>query len=440
VARAMSSRSERATRYAAMAPRHATQHRAAVARRREKLVAQMTPFDLPQRYKMRFNRTTPPRSMLVENDTLISVGLTECDESEQAFCSGCLIVDLLIGEGEDAVNGLADFYPDEERGFLSYAARFEEGIDNTLVDPFGSDTFTTSPKTVPWVFTRLLRVRWFFLWDYSPLLDILAAAGEEPDFDAFVGETARIQQEQESITGREDIENDAIDIFAVVVQPIITALEMLAATVANTSSVQTLARVFDRFVACDNQGALTCRSDLGVGLFDGIMNALLIVLILVVFVRFLVPFDEVALLCAAALAMIVATIFVVLAIWIAYNVSPLCLIATLPLPIPFTPFAVPPIMGVPTCLPSDIYTLSSELLPQCSPFTVPSLIDPSARFEASQTLCAECGTAPPLLDCATAANFQNFLDNIFYTTTLVLGESVNAQIADSTASLLPDLS
>jgi len=357
------------------------------------------------------------RLLVADNPALDGIGLSACNESAQFTpCTDCQLVDNLVFAAEDAFNATVEFYPNGEFGFVSYVARFEEGIGNTLIDPIGEDTYTTCPKTVPFVLERLFSVRWFWDWDYSPLTDLLDQDnGGEAGNAVLVDQTAGQQQRLAARAGREDFDNSVFVLFDSIIRPVVNFVEIGVGSLFGATETQTLVRIFERFVQCDYSGALQCRSELlGIGLFDAVANTVLIGIGIAVVLITTLPAVPAAL---AFLPLVPS--FYYLVMWIAYGASPLCTLPTL----------VGGIPGVPTCLPADVYDLLSETFPQCPPTIPASLIVEAAREEASQTLCATCGTAPPLQHCADAAGFLNGFDNIFYTLTYVFGDRLTLIVA-----------
>lgn len=362
------------------------------------------------------------------NITLAAIGIFACNESTQSVCTGCLIVDNAIFAGEEAFEGLRTFYPDRETGFLSYVALHEQGFNNTLFDPIGTDTFTTVPKTTPWLFERLLDVNWFWQWDYSEFIDIVTQNGTSPtDFNLFVNQTEVQQRLRAEAVGRVDFDNQIFELFGRFIQGAVNFAERVVGGLNGAFSIDVFAAIFERYIKCDYLGALQCQSDLGIGLFDAIANVVLVAAVAILLVNMILP--------GMGILIFIVTLALsyLLIMWIAYGASPLC---TLPSFVPF--LFMFPLPGIPTCLPIDIYTLFAELLPQCFPIPI-SLIDPSALAEAASTLCAVCGTQPLLQNCADAAGFLNGFDNFFYITGTLLPPGFNQFIADTIASVAPDI-
>jgi hypothetical protein len=373
---------------------------------------------------------------MVGNRTLGLIGLDECSEDDQSVCTGCLILDNLIGETEKAADNLRDSFVLE---FPRYSDRFLEAIDNSLANPLGSDTYTTCPKRTPYLWDRLLSVRWFWLWDYSELIEILESdrpSDSEPE--RFVNTTVAFQQDAEDRTGREDYDNDVLAIFGFIVRPVINALERVVASTQEGGSIDTIARLYERYVQCDYEKAMLCRSDLGIGLFDALMNIVVVLLLIVLIVGLLLPgVGSVLSMVIGGMMLLMLSYYVTL--WVAYGASPLCITPSLiPIPIPFTPFSVS-VIGIPTCLFSDLAVLISEAVPQCPPSIPIVLIRQDALEQASTTLCASCGTAPPLASCAEVANFLNGFDNLFYTTGALLPREFNEFIASTVGLILPSV-
>lgn len=369
---------------------------------------------------------TPPTSpaslvqpLLINNDTLDLINLPPCNVSEQGVCTGCLVLDDAIRVTQRSANGLIDFYPDNETGYLSYVDRFVDGIETTLIDPFGTDNFTTVPKRVPWIGERLATVRWFWQWNYTQFLSII----ENNSTTIPANQTAVLQAQRAAAAGREDYDNFFFAQFRAVIAPLVRIGESLVGVGINTGQgSDALSQLFITYLLCDYQGALQCRSaDLGVGLFDGIVNVLLIYLIIgtvFISINVLVGFSAFVLLVPFAYN---------LTMWIAYGASPLCTTPSLILGIP----------GVPTCLPADIYTLTAETLQQC-PVVPISLIRPEELATASETLCTACGAVPSMVNCAEFG-FLNGLDVFFYSAPSIFGDTFNARAASALAGTAPDV-
>ncbi len=375
------------------------------------------PFRILANESGQIDLIVPPR--LIDAFTL-----PPCNTTFQ-LCTNCLILDNLIQAATIGVNSLIVFYPNTQFGYASYVRRFEEGIDNTLTNPFGNDTYTTDPKTVPWIGQRFLTVRWFWQWDYSEFLSIIdAGTPGMQNFNELVGTTETLQMQRAAAAGRIDQDNMVYALLKPAIEPAINALERTISALDTLPNTETLSRLVERYVVCDYAGALQCHSDLGVGLFDALANVILVYAIIALVISAILPMGVGTL---AIMMIPFGAVFYILVMWVAYGASPLC---TLPSFI----FMIP---GVPTCLPADIYTLLSETFPQCPPVPI-AMIEPAALAEASTTLCATCGTVPPLVNCAVAG-FLNGLDNIFYTLTAVFGGEPDAILTRLFSGTLPSV-
>jgi hypothetical protein len=378
------------------------------------------PTGITLRYPEQSTTTTTP--LAFDNSSLGLINLPPCNASEQGLCTGCLVLDDAIRVVQLSANGLAEFYPNRETGYLSYVDRFTEGIDNSLINPQGDDTFTEPNKRVPWIGERLATVRWFWQWNYTQLTTIVSGSGSSGGVPA--NATERLQRERASALGREDYDNFFIDQFGSVVRPLIRIADSFVSVTGDVSDEgsDVLSELFTTYVQCDYQGALQCQSpDLGVGLFDGIANTLLIYVIIgTVFVSINVIFGF-------SLFMLLVPFAYPITMWIAYGASPLCTGPSLILGIP----------GVPTCLPADIYTLVAETLQQC-PVVPIALIEPSELTAAGEFLCSTCGAVPSLVNCAKFG-FLNGLDVFFYSAPSIFGDAFNAQAASLLAGVAPDI-
>ncbi len=396
-------------------------------KKRAELVERINSLPHVPKYHHRFGSLQNGQvDLIVGNDTLEALGLPSCAVSgEQAFCTDCVLFDNLVHAGTIAVRSAKEYYPNSEFGFLSLVDRFETSIENTLVDPIGTDTYTTTPKRVPWLGERFLTVRWFWQWDYSELLAIIQGNGPPVDTDLFVGQTRLLQREHELLVGRADVDNNLLEVFGTAVDPLITAGERVVSALQGLPSTTTVLALYERYFECDYEFALQCRSDLGIGLFDALANFALVYAIFGLIIGAVAPFGGLTAVTTAIPVLLIGYFGV---LWVAYGASPLCTLPSLFFGI----------FGIPACLPSDIALLFNEAFPQC-PWVPISLIEPSALIEASQTLCATCGTTPPLLDCAPAAGFLNGFDNLFYTLTAVFGGTPNRVLETVFSLALPPL-
>lgn len=381
----------------------------------------------------------PPSSGIddaLDDETLGALDAFRCNETEQFLCTGCEALDNLLGAGEDVVLGLRDFYPNNQTGYLSYVERHLEGFDNTLVNPRGNDTYTTDPKLTPWLFERLLTVQWFWQWNFTVLTNIVTQNGTLPSNEAnFVGRTEAEQEARAARVGRTDIDNTVFNLLGAFIAPAIEFAERIVALLTGTASVPVLVDLYVTFIKCDYQGALQCQSptiglvvdgDTTGALFDALANVTVFALIGLIVLNLIIPGSGVI------IVMVILVVSYFLTMWIAYGASPLC---TLPTLVPF-PFIGVGVIGVPTCLPIDVYTIFAELLPQCFPVPI-ALIQPSALPAASTTICSTPGTAPPLQNCGDAAGFLNGFDNFFFTTGTLLPPGFNEFFATTFETTAP---
>lgn len=349
----------------------------------------------------------------VTNDTLAALSLSTCNATEQV-CTDCVMLDNLIGAATTGAEALRVYYTNNQTGYASLVRRFVDVTDTTLVNPFGNDTYTTANKRVPWVFDRLLTVKWFWQFDYSEFLAILnGEGGTPPDFSGFVGQTQVLQARWAAEVGRNDFENDVLDLVYGTIEPVINAIERVVASSLSAVNSSTLLRLYEEYLECDYTGALLCQGRLGVGLFDAIANIVLFDTIVIVLVAAILPFG-IGAVSSSFLFMLFLMLNYTLTMWLAYGASPLCTL----------PALFWGIRGVPACFPADLVTLFNELIPQCAVIPI-VLIDPAALPVASTTICSTCGTVPNLLNCAPVAGFLNGLDNVFYTLTVLFGPEPN---------------
>lgn len=364
-----------------------------------------------------------PATLVFDNASLGLINLPPCNATEQGLCTGCLVLDDAIRVVQISGNGLADFYSDDETGYLSYVDRFVEGINNSLINPRGNDMFTTPNKRVPWIGERLATVRWFWQWNYTQLTTIVNS-GNSSSNSIPSNQTENLQRARARAVGREDHDNFFFDQFGVIVRPLVRIVDSFVDVSGGVSdgSNDVLSDLFITYLQCDYQGALQCNSpNLGVGLFDGIANTLLIYIIIgTVLVSINVMFGF-------SLFVLLVPFSYPIAMWIAYGASPLCTGPSLILGIP----------GIPTCLPADIYTLIAETLQQC-PVVPISLIKPTELAAAGRFLCTTCGAVPSLVNCAEFG-FLNGLDVFFYSAPSIFGDAFNARAASALAGVAPDI-
>ncbi len=299
--------------------------------------------------------------------------------------------------------------------------QFELGINRTLVRPLGTDTYATLPKEVPFILDRIFNVRWFWQFDYSELEAIVSNNVDATG--AFIGRTEQEQRRRAAVVGARDFDLDIFNLFGTFLAPGIRFVEMLVGSVTSTQTAETTFLLYERYIECDYAGALQCRSDLGIGLFDAIANVLLIYAIIGVIVGVLLPSFA-----GVIVMFLIMPVLYFAVLWLAYGASPLC---TLPSTICMIP-------GIPVCLPSDIYELIDETVPPCSPFIEPTLI-PAGDPRVGQ-LCAACATSVPAQQpCDLAAGFFSGIDNIFYTSALLFNDSLNPLLASLFDVVSPDV-
>lgn len=362
------------------------------------------------------------------NDTLEALGALTCNDTTQIICTGCLIVDNLIGAAEAAFLGMEAFYPNTETGYLSYINISIAGFNNTLVFPQGTNVYTDRNKLTPFIFERLEHVLWFWFWNYTTFIDIVTS-GATPGFN-FVNQTQPTQLARAQTVGRVDYDNQIFTLFGPFIQPAVEFTEKISSALSGSVVVNTLINLYNVYVKCDYQGALQCESALlGIGLFDAFLNVLLISVLAAILLNQIFAGSFMI------ISLVILAVAYPLTLWIAYGASPLCTLPTL-FPFPGLGMGIP---GVPTCLPIDIYTLNAEIFPQCSPAIFTTLILPAAEAEASTTLCTSCGTAPPMNDCADAAGVLDGSDIFFYITGRYLSPAFNEFVASTFATVLPVL-
>ncbi len=384
-------------------------------------------------------------STLISNDTLTSLGLFSCNPSTDVLCTGCSFLDSGVDTIVLAADTIRDYFTNNDTGFFHELAVFEFNNQVTLLDPLGSDVYTTQNKTTPSILDGLLNIRWPWLWNYTTFNNILSGATNATlphSLQTFVGQTQQLQLQRAAAANRTDIDNQIYALLAPVVNPLVRFGEEGVAAAESSQTFSVIINLFNTYIACDYQGALVCNSPIGIGLYDGLFVTLGLMFVT------LTVFGVVAPGMTPFAARFFSFAFIFILLWISYGSSPLCTIQSF-----FTrmiamlistrlgrmsPVGTGGIRGIPACFPVDANTLLMDAFPQC-PFIPPSLIDPRDLAEASTTKCAACGTAPRLLPCATAVQFLNGFDVVFYLSQVEFGPVVNQQISTIFAPVLPDI-
>lgn len=325
----------------------------------------------------------------------------QCDPAVNGVCFNCTILNEFIFTVIDASNCLGDYYAQRAP---EIQALFEEATTNVLVDPIGTDTFSTVDKRTPFVLSKLNSVRWPWLWDYSEFIAIFERAvnstsqSPQPQEHAFRDTLRPLQEQRAAAQGRADLDVDALDaVESLTGDAFSRTLEDVVNVLANAFEPATtlLIDLFETYLECDERTMLKCDNG-GTGLFDALVIIGLLILVLSFVLLTLLPCIP-----ASIILMLLLLVSPVLVVWIGYRSNPLCTVRGLP---SLT-------VALPACLPDDLYDLASGLLPQCSPIPV-ELILPNEP--GADQLCAACQSLPPVGHCCTLASMCDGLDNLLY--------------------------
>lgn len=362
-------------------------------------------------------------SDIISNDTASALGLFACDPTTQPLCSGCSILDSGVDTAVLAGQTVIAYFEDNTTGFFHQFDVFNFNLQVTIIDPLGSDVYTTQNKTTPSNLDDLFNIDWPWLWNYTQFRQILTnstSAATPRVLQTFVNQTQALQIQRAAALNRTDIDNQVYATFFPVVNPLVNIGEQAVGAIQDSQALDTILNFFNVYIACDYQGALVCKSPLGIGLFNALAVTIVLSYVLLSLLTIAAPGAQVP------VFMFLRRFFWFIVLWMAYGSSPLCTIRSF----------FSGIRGIPACFPVDANTILMRTFPQC-PYVPPSLIDPRDLAVASTTLCAQCGTAPRLLDCATAVGFLNGFDVIFYILEVEFGPTPNAFFAQLFQPILP---
>ncbi len=348
-----------------------------------------------------------PLSIDVNPDVLPALGLPECDEMEQILCTQCKYIDDLILVSEKSVRAGALFYstPGTARGTIGYLNdQFEKALNDVLVDPGGSDTYSTEPRSTLFITTRIWEIRWLWQWDYSEFLDLVNSPVDCDSSDPL----ADVDIDQ----GFKDAFNELFGDLIPLAQQFICRVTVAPA--------ETATRLVERYIMCDYDEALFGVGNKGSAsidgpqqIVDGLANSLLI-LALIGLVIEMFPGGSVLFMMIAPFVLWFGTF------WIGYGASPFCLL----------PGPMQLIGAYPITVPMDAYGLLASTLAPSTPFPF-ALIDPAFQTQYSTVKITTCGDPPPVVNCAEAAGFDGIYDNIFFTTGVLFGDDFNEGVADT---------
>lgn len=361
------------------------------------------------------------------NDTTLLFGIEPCNTSVQQICTGCAFFDNGLLAIENSYNSTTAYYtaPLGTGGFPDLLARFQTSVHNTLEDPIGTDTYTTTtPRTIS-IWRRFLSVHYFWMWNTTEFRQLLynTPDGQPPgpinSTDA-VGSTERRDIAISLAAGRVDSDLIVLNATRPLVTPIISRLEQFAFTVSTIRPLEALQRLANRYIWCSYGPEVRCQSTHGVDLFDGLVNTALLAFIFYAIVS-LIPG---AWMFALMFIMIVGFPFL---LWVSYDAPPLCTI----------PSFFGGIPGIPVCFPMDVYQLVEQTLTECAPVPV-GLIDPADFAAATTQLCATPDGGPPrYLLCSEAAGFIDGFDNIGFSLASIFPQSTVQFVASAIAEVVP---
>ena len=357
-----------------------------------------------------------PLAITVDPDFLPVLGLPSCNSSEQIICTDCKYVDDIILVSEKSFNAARGFYtaPGNETGtFNELSDRLNTYLNRLLVDPLGNDTYTTEPRTVPFITTRIWNIRWPWQYDFTEFLSIL--------------NEAQVACDNTDPLASLDIDQNFKDAFTKLFGNLIPLAQQAICRVT-LAPAETATRLVERYVMCDYDEALYGIGNKGVDSPDGpqrLLNGFAASLLLVaVFVLAIEAIPGMS----SMFIMMVPLILWYGTFWIGYGSSIGC----------STPALHQPFGAYPVSLPMDAYGLLESVFAPSTPYPV-GLIDPAAREQYAEVLITTCGAPPPVIDCAEAAGFTSIYDNIFFTTGVLFGDSFNEGVASSLGAISPSI-
>lgn len=349
-----------------------------------------------------------PLAIEVNPDVLPALGLPDCDEMNQILCTECKYVDDLILVSEKSVRTAQTFYtaPGVARGTFGYITdTLDKALTDVLVDPAGTDTYSTEPRSTLFITTRLWEIRWAWQFDYSEFLDIISNS-------SVVCDTSDPLADIDIDQGFKDAFNELFGDLAIVAQQFICRVVVAPA--------ETASRFVERYIMCDYDEALYGLGNKGTQsidgpqqLLDGFANSVLILALLGLIVES-IPGTSMTFTMIAPFILYFGTL------WIGYGSSIFC---TLPGPMQL-------LGAYPITLPLDAYGLLESTLAPSTPFPF-ALIDPAFQEHFSTVKITTCGDTPPVVNCAEAAGFDGIYDNIFYSTGVLFGDDFNTAAANT---------
>ena len=355
-----------------------------------------------------------PLAITISPDVLPVLGLPFCNDSEQIVCTQCAYVDDIVRVSERSFRAARTFYtaPGNATGtYNELVDRFNTNLNNLLVDPAGTDTYLTEPRTIPFITTRIWDIRWPWQWDFDEFLTILNEAqvpcDETDPLDAI------------------DIDENFKDAFRALFGNLLPIAQQAICRVT-IAPAETVTRLTERYIMCDYDEALYGIGNKGSDAADGpqrLLNgfaAAVLLLALFGLVVEIVPGGSGMFIMLAPIVLWYGTF------WFGYGSAPTCTL----------PAIGQPFGAYPVAAPMDAYGLLESVFAPSTPYPV-ALIDPAARDAFADVLITTCGPPPPVIDCATAAGFDGIYDNIFFSTGVLFGDEFNAAVAASLGAVSP---
>jgi len=358
-----------------------------------------------------------PVAVSFNSSILPVLGLPICDPTMQIVCTNCFYADDLVLVSQLSVEAAKTFAqaPASEAGSLAnLTAQLERTIAVNLIDPAGNDTYTTVPRTVPYVTELLWNVTFLWSWDYSHALSLFPA---DPG-------NCNLTNPLDSFDLDPTIKNVTDDLFG----PLI-ALAQGAICRAVVAPAETAMALFQTYVVCDYDATLYGRSPLGIGqdgaqsLANGFINTLLIMALIGLAVD-MIPGGGTMFMMLLPMALYFGTF------WIGYMAPPTCTL----------PSIINGIPALPVRVWMDAYRVVEMTFPPGMPFP-PGLLRPDQIAQFSQVLVTDPNNIPDPLPCTdiTPVGFTSIYDNIFFSTASLLGDGFNQQAAATLGALNPSI-
>jgi hypothetical protein len=349
------------------------------------------------------------------------LGLPTCDDTQQLICTGCAYVDDLILVTQESAHSAAAFYTagaSQRASNANLTAQLEQTFQDELVNPAGNTTYTTLDRPIPPISRRLWNVRWFWLWDYSEFVGLVAGTPSSPGCANFSDVFSAA-----NVTVDSTVQQAFDTLFSNIEHALATAICKIG-----SQPLATAQALYQRYVVCDYDGALYCPSapdgtlKFGVGLFDGFVNSVLLLAFLGLLITEF-PGGSMIIMMVAMPVVMFGTF------WIGYGASPACTL----------PAVISGVGAYPVCIGMDAYRLLEETLYE--PDYPPGFIQPSDLAEFSHVLITAPDPIPEPRNCSTLSPvaFTSIYDNFFFSTASLLGDSFNQKAAATVGALDPSI-